>query len=263
VGTRAAPDDRAAVDPPVMVVTGASRGIGAGLAAFAARRGLRLGLCARTVPAAPAESEAVVASVDVGDPAAVDGFARDVVDRFGRIDLWVNNAGVLGPIGPLADADPGALARHMETNVLGVVHGSAAFARHVRARPGTGSLVNVSSGAATSPYRGWAVYCASKAAVEMLTEVVGLEERGAGLLAYAVAPGVVDTDMQALIRSTPSGSFPDVDRFHRLADEGAFATADWVAAWILERCLDRATRWEPEEGRGSVRFRVPEPPPSR
>jgi len=246
-------------DPPVVVITGASRGIGAGLAAGAAARGMRLGLCARTVPAPPAGAPAVVASVDVADAPALDAFADEVVRRFGRIDLWVNNAGVLDPIGPLADAPLAEVARHFDTNVLGVAHGSAVFARHVRSRPGAGSLVNISSGAAVSPYRGWAPYCASKAAVEMLTEVVGLEERGAGLLAYAVSPGVVDTDMQALIRGTPARSFPDVERFRRLHDEEGLATAAWVAACIFERCLDPGTRWEPGEGRGSVRFRVPDP----
>jgi NAD(P)-dependent dehydrogenase (short-subunit alcohol dehydrogenase family) len=244
----------------VAVVTGASRGIGAGLAARFAASGVRLGLCARTTPDVPAGADALAASVDVRDAAAVDAFAQAVVERFGRIDVWVNNAGVLDPIGPLADADPVALARHVDTNVLGVAHGSATFARHVRTRPGSGSLVNLSSGAATTPYRGWSAYCASKAAVEMLTEVVGLEERDAGLLAYAVAPGVVDTDMQALIRATSPEAFPDVDRFLRLHREGSFATADWVAGCILERCVDPGTRWEPESGRGSVRFRVPDDP---
>jgi len=246
----------------VAVVTGASRGIGAGLGVHFASQGLRLGLCARTVPTAPSGADVVAAAVDVGDAAAVDRFADEIVDRFGRIDLWVNNAGVLEPVGPLADADSAALERHVLTNVLGVMHGTAAFARHVRARAGEGSLVNISSGAAATPYRGWAAYCASKAAVEMVTEVVGLEEAGAGLLAYSVSPGVVDTDMQAMTRATPADVFPDVGRFLRLHEEGAFLTPDWIGACILERCLDPATRWRPVAGQGSVRFRVPDGPPA-
>ena len=247
---------------PVAVVTGASRGIGAGLGAYFASRGLRLGLCARTVPSTPAGVDVLAAAVDVGDAAAVDRFAAEVVDRFGRIDLWVNNAGVLEPVGPLADADATALERHIATNVLGVMHGTAVFARHVRSRTGEGSLVNISSGAATTAYRGWAPYCASKAAVEVVTEVVGLEEAATGLLAYSVSPGVVDTDMQALTRATPADVFPDVGRFLRLHEEGAFLTPDWVGACILERCLDAATRWRPVAGQGSVRFRVPDGPPT-
>jgi hypothetical protein len=97
----------------------------------------------------------------------------------------------------------------------------------------------------------------------MLTQVVGLEEQDAGLLAYAVAPGVVDTDMQALIRETPEYRFPDVAKFHRINDEGAFTPSSWVAACILERCLDPSTRWSPEPGDGSVHFRVPDPPDGR
>jgi NAD(P)-dependent dehydrogenase (short-subunit alcohol dehydrogenase family) len=229
------------------------------MAGYFAARGIRLGLCARAVPVAPGGAAATVAAVDVSDAAAVDAFANEVVDRFGRIDLWVNNAGVLEPIGPLAEADPSALQRHVATNVLGVMFGSATFARHVRSRPGGGTLVNLSSGAATSAYRGWAAYCGSKAAVEMVTEVVGLEEQESGLSAYAVAPGVVDTAMQALIRSTPEAAFPDVGRFHRLAADDAFATPDWVAKWILEWCVDPATRLVPDVGRGSVGVRVPDP----
>jgi benzil reductase ((S)-benzoin forming) len=245
--------------PLVAVVTGAGRGIGAGLAAHFADRGIRLGLCSRRTPDAPSGVDALVAAVDVTDAAAVGAFAESVVARFDRIDVWINNAGVLDPVGPLADADPAVLERNVAINVLGVMHGTAAFVRHVRRRAGTGSLVNVSSGAATSPYRGWAAYCASKAAVEMLTEVVGLEEADAGLLAFAVAPGVVDTDMQARIRATPEEDFPDVARFRRLHDEGAFLTPAWVGACILERCVDPATRWVPEPGRGAVHFRVPDP----
>jgi benzil reductase ((S)-benzoin forming) len=219
----------------VAVVTGASRGIGAGLARRFAERGMALGLCARSVPPAPpgADGRVVAASVDVTDAAAVDAFAARVADALGPIDLWVNNAGALAPIGPLRDADPAALDTHVRTNVLGVLLGSRAYARHVRSRPRGGVLVNVSSGAATSVYAGWAAYCASKAAVDQLTRVVAVEEADAGLRALAIAPGVVDTDMQAAIRATPAERFPALDRFLALARENAFNSPDWVADEFL------------------------------
>jgi benzil reductase ((S)-benzoin forming) len=238
----------------VAVVTGASRGLGAGLAKALADTGLRLGLCARTVPAAPDGADAVTASVDVTDARALDRFADEVVERFGRVDLWVNNAGVLGPIGPLIDADPGALRLHIDINVTGVLLGCRAFARVVRAQSGGGVLVNISSGAATKIYEGWAAYCASKAAVDMMTAVVATEERTHGLRAYALAPGVVDTDMQAQIRATPAASFPSVARFTKLDEEQAFNSPGRVASFILDLVESR------REVSDGVRIRVPDQP---
>jgi NAD(P)-dependent dehydrogenase (short-subunit alcohol dehydrogenase family) len=239
----------------VAVVTGASRGLGAGLAQAFAHRGLRLGLCARQVPIAPDGADAVSSAVDVTDPAALDRFGQEVVARFGRIDLWVNNAGVLHPVGPLADADPEALRRHVEINVTGVLFGSRSFARHVRSRPGGGVLVNMSSGAGTTVYEGWAAYCASKAAVDMMTAVVAAEEHGHGLRAYALAPGLVDTEMQATIRALPAARFPAVGRFLQVHEDQAFNSPEWAAGFILDLVAGR------REATDGVRIRVPDQPP--
>ena len=90
----------------VVVVTGASRGLGAGLAARFAQHGAVLGLCARTEPAPPAGARALCAAVDVTDAVAVEAFGAAVAAQLGPIDLWVNNAGVLEPLGPQRDHDP-------------------------------------------------------------------------------------------------------------------------------------------------------------
>ena len=259
-GGAQAPEARGAAGQ-VVVVTGASRGLGAALAAGFLARGLTVAACARTVPEPPGGADParwMAGAVDVTQAGQVDAFAAATVARFGRIDAWVTNAGVLAPIGPLADDDPGELAAHVATNVLGAMHGAAAFARHVRTRPGGGALVAISSGAATSPYQGWAPYCASKAAVEMLTEVVGLEEAAHGLRTYAVAPGVLDTGMQAEVRAASVEDFPAVGRFLEIHASGRFTDMDWVAACLVERCLDPATRLVAGDGAGSVRFRVPD-----
>lgn len=214
----------------MIVVTGASRGLGAGLAAAFAAAGFRLGLCARSAPVPPPGSAVVATAADVTDAAAVESFAAEVHDRLGPIALWVNNAGVLGPVRPLRDADPVEVATNLEVNVLGVVHGTQAFLRHRSDHDPV--LVNISSGAATAPYAGWGAYCTAKAAVEQLTAVVAVEEPG--IRAYAVAPGVVDTDMQAEIRATPPERFPAVGRFHQLAADDAFNSPTWVADRLLE-----------------------------
>jgi len=229
----------------VAVVTGASRGLGAGLARVFADEGLKLALCARSEPALPEGADGLALRADVTDPAAVEALAREAVRRFGRIDLWVNNAGVLEPIAPLRDVEPADFALHLRVNVLGVFHGTRSFVRHLRARGGEGVLVNVSSGASQNAYAGWSAYCAAKAAVDRLTEVVQLEEADAGLRAYAVAPGVIDTDMQALIRATPSERFPSVERFLEMKREERFNSPAFVARELLALAFDPARR--PEE----------------
>ncbi|MEX2660251.1 MAG: SDR family NAD(P)-dependent oxidoreductase [Acidimicrobiales bacterium] len=216
----------------VVVITGASRGLGAGMAARLAEGGARLGLCARTV--LPAQGDAVVQSVDITDAAAVVAFTDDVAEALGPIDLWVNNAGVLDPVAPLRDADPDAVATNVAINVAGVSNGTIAYVRHRREVGGGGALVNITSGAARSPYQGWAAYCASKAAVDMLTRVVAAEESSSGTRVLAVAPGVVDTDMQARIRASSPEDFPEVGRFHELHRTGSFNSPAWVADQLVE-----------------------------
>src|SRR5581483_581697 len=197
-----------------------------------------LGLCARTRPEAPPDSpDPIVEIVDVTDAAALEAFAAMTVERFGRIDLWINNAGTVAPIGPLVTADAGAVRVNVEVNLLGAFHGSAAFARHVRSRSGPGVLVNIVSGAATRPYEGWAAYCASKAGVVMLTEVVAREEGPHGLVAFALSPGVVDTGMQDLVRATGTDEFPEGDRFRRLHAEGRLKSPAQVARFVLDRLV--------------------------
>ena len=113
------------------VITGASRGIGAGLAAEFAARGMNLALCARgdsPVPAG-AKDHTITARVDVRDEAAVESFAQAAVERFGSIDLWVNNAGVLEPIAPLRELELDAIRHHLEINLIGVFLGTRTFAR--------------------------------------------------------------------------------------------------------------------------------------
>ncbi len=240
---------------PVVVVTGASRGLGAGLAEALAGSGMRLGLLARNEPPVPAgaEDHCVSMAGDVTDPGALDRLVAGVVGTFGRIDWWVNNAGLLEPVGPLADADPAAVSRLVAVNVTGVLLGSRAFARHVRDRPGTGVVVNISSGAATTPYEGWAPYCASKAAVDQATDVLALEGARYGLRAHTLSPGVVDTAMQSLIRDQPAERFPAVDRFIDLHARGAFNSPAWVGAYLIELCEGRT---DP----GRVHHRVPDEP---
>lgn len=225
-----------------VVITGASRGLGAGLAEELARRGMRLGLCARGAPALADGPDVVAARLDVRDAAAVERFAAEVAARLGPIDLWINNAGVLEPIRPLCDAPVDEWTRHIEVNVLGVAWGSAAFCRHRRAVGPGGTLVNVSSGAGRKGYFGWSAYCAGKAAVDRLSECLALEEKAAGTRVLSVAPGIIETRMQEQIRASSAADFPEVERFVRMKEEDRFSSPAWVAARLLELVFDPARR---------------------
>jgi len=220
------------------VITGASRGIGAGIAEIFAGRGMNLGLASRSAPALPTSDTVLARSVDVRDEAAMGAFAADVAERFGAVDVWINNAGVLDPIAPLRKVSVEAFREHVDINLTGVFVGSRCYIEHVRARAGGGVLINISSGAAWGGYAGWSAYCASKAGVALLTQCVALEEAEAGLRAHAVAPGVVDTEMQALIRSSAEEDFPSLERFMELKRDDGFNTVPFVAEHLLAIAFD-------------------------
>ncbi|MBK1620556.1 hypothetical protein CKO42_19405 [Lamprobacter modestohalophilus] len=236
----------------VALITGASRGLGAGLAERFIEHGLRVAVCARTQPKIEGDSAKILSvAADVTDAEAMQQLCDTAVDRFGRIDLWINNAGLLAPIGPLRDNDPAEFARHIQVNVVGVFNGSRAFIRHLRQRGGDGVLLNISSGAARNAYAGWSAYCAGKAAVDRMSESIALEESDTGLRVHAVAPGIIDTDMQAMIRNCSPEQFPRVQKFLDLKANEGFSSP----AFIADRLLDLA--FDPSAAEAAVAISLP------
>ena len=226
----------------VAFVSGASRGVGAGLATRFAEAGLRLVLCSRTSPVLPSSETVLARTLDVRDEDALEALVGDAEKQFGAIDLWVNNAGVLDPIRPIRDVSLEEFREHIDINLAGVFLGTRTYVRHLRRLGRGGVLINVSSGAAWNPYAGWGAYCAGKAGVERLTEVVAVEEAEIGLRAYSVAPGVIDTAMQERIRASSPEDFPDVERFHELKREGGFNSPGYVADEFLGIAFDPERR---------------------
>lgn len=242
----------------VAFISGASRGIGEAIALRASELGMRLVLCARSAPSIPESDSVIARSLDVRDAESMEALVSEAEERFGTIDLWINNAGVLEPISLMRDMSLDDFKTHLEVNLTGVFIGSQCYVRHLHRRAavkGTepagasggdaGVLLNMSSAAAWKAFEGWAPYCAAKSGVERLTEVVALEEAALGLRAHSVAPGVVDTEMQALIRSTSADRFPDVDAFREMKETDSFNSARYVANEFLAIAFDPSRR--PEE----------------
>ena len=184
-------------DGAVVVITGASRGIGRALAGSLGRRGARLALLARSQDdldrvLAESGSAGLALAVDVGDRSAVDGAIAQVTEQLGAVDVLVNNAGV-GAFGPFVDTDAEVFERLMRINYLGTVYATKAVLPGMLRR-GRGEVVNVASVAGRFGAPLEAAYSATKFAMVGLTESLSVELRGTGVHVSLVNPGLVDTD---------------------------------------------------------------------
>jgi NAD(P)-dependent dehydrogenase (short-subunit alcohol dehydrogenase family) len=180
-----------ALTDQVILITGCSSGIGHALASELATRGQRVFASARKLAALEALSgpQLEKLSLDVTEEASIAKAVAQVIERAGRIDILVNNAG-FNPFGPLAELPLADARRLFETNVLGPLALIQAVFPHMAAR-GQGRIVNVGSVAGVLPTPFAGVYCASKAGVHMLSEVLRMEVQPFGIDVIEVQPGGV------------------------------------------------------------------------
>lgn len=230
---------------PVTVVTGGSRGIGAAVSARLAQEGHDVVIGYHSDEAAAAKAadavraagrRCVTVQVDTADEAAVDRLFDTAAAELGPVTGLVNNAGVSGPVGPLADADAADMRRALDVNVLGYLLCARRAVRDLKANGG-GAIVNISSAAATLGAPGEYVhYAAAKGAVDTLTVGLAKEVAGDGIRVNAVAPGVIWTEFHA-----------DPERPAKLADGipmGRSGQPEEIAAavsWLLSADASYAT----------------------
>ncbi len=192
-------------DRPTALVSGSARGIGREAARRLAEDGYRVVVSARDESKAQqaagelaaSGAEVLAAQLDVSDSGSVDRLAERLAGEVGRLDVLVNNAGVIGDTGASAgEADLGEVRTTLETNLFGAWRLSQAALPLLR-KSGQGRIVNVSSGMGQlDDMGGWApAYRMSKAGLNVLTRMLAREERDAGILVNSVCPGWVRTDM--------------------------------------------------------------------
>ena len=177
--------------------------------------------------------------VDLADTAAIDRAADRVAQRlrgkrYAKAVL-INNAGIVLPVAPLERADPYDLERNLVVNLVAPVLLMRRFLADTEGVATLRRIINISSGAARRPVQGWGAYCAAKAGLDMATRVVALEAeaRGLAIEAVSLAPGVIDTPMQGVVRGASAADFADVERFRQMKAEGVLRAAEDVAAEIL------------------------------
>jgi benzil reductase ((S)-benzoin forming) len=219
------------------IVTGASRGLGLALTEILA--GNPENQVFALARSADSRVPGVPIAVDLADTAALEA-ACDRIDAASRGKRYekavlINNAGVVAPVAPLEDTDPVELERNLVVNLVAPMLLMRRFLLATEGMASVRRIINISSGAGRRPIFGWSAYCSAKAGLDMASRVVALEAgaRGHAVEVVSLAPGVIDTEMQAHVRSRPADAFPDVERFRRMKEDGELRSAADVASDIV------------------------------
>ncbi|SLN21194.1 putative oxidoreductase [Roseivivax jejudonensis] len=229
----------------VVLITGASRGIGAAAARRFAEAGAKVALVARGSDAIADLAGEIGAERAVAIPCDISRFweveqtVQNCVTAFGRIDVLVNNAGVIEPISHMAEADPDAWGQVIDINLKGVFHGMRAALPRMVAQ-GSGTILTIGSGAAHGPVEAWSHYCASKAGALMLTRMADKEYGEAGIRALSLSPGTVATQMQREIKASGVNPVSELDWSDHIPPE-------WVAAALVWMCGPDADEYKGAE----------------
>ena len=227
-----------------VLITGASRGIGAEAARVFAEAGANVALVARSADsiadlAGEIGQKAVAIPCDISRYWEVEQAVENCVTAFGGLDILINNAGVIEPISRMDEADPDGWGQVIDINLKGVFHGMRA-ALPVMEHAGGGTILTISSGAAHGPVEAWSHYCASKAGAAMLTMCLHKEMGDKGIRAMGLSPGTVATQMQREIKASGINPVSQLDWSDHIP-------ADWPAKALLWMCGPEADAYLGEE----------------
>lgn len=232
----------------VFIITGASRGLGLGVADILIEQGeaVQLICIARNEKlelTKKAEKKGVPLNflkADLADLGELDTLMDEAFNLINKDEVkgvyLINNAGTVEPIAPLEKCRYEDIKRNIDLNLSAPLILSSAFVRHTRIMKAEKRVITVTSGASKRAIYGWSAYCSAKAGVNLFTACAAEEEKdhdhGVGFAAFS--PGVMDTDMQVTIRSSSKENFKPVDDFRGLKEDGKLRPAHVVADKLLQ-----------------------------
>ncbi len=220
------------------IITGTSRGIGEAIAKALLSKNNKLFCISRneseSLKKLASEKGALIDQITF-DLSNSDGIETLMESIFQKIDknqtekiALINNAGLLAPVKPVHRASNAELVDHINVNLIAPMLLTSLFIKKVLDWPIPKTIMNISSGAAINPYFGWSPYCSSKAGLNMFAASVGMEQsyEEFPVKIFSVAPGIVETSMQELIRSTDEKDFVYKQKFVELKEQGQLSDAD-------------------------------------
>ena len=239
-----------------VLITGASRGIGAAAARAFAAAGANVALVARSTDdiaaiAGDIGEKALAIPCDVARYTEVETAIGATAQAFGGLDILINNAGAIDPIGHLPETDPEIWGRTIDINLKGVMYGMRAAMPGMIAQ-GHGTIINISSGAAHGPVEGWTAYCSSKAGAFMLTRAADLEAREKGLRILGLSPGTVATQMQRDIKASGINPVSQLDWSVHIPPEWPAQALLWMCTSVADDYLGQDVSLRDEGVRAKV-----------
>ena len=239
-------------DARTVVVTGGTRGIGRGLALEFLKRGHRVVVCGRSDESAGAAAaglaghgEALGMGCDVSDYASVQALWDAAVERFGGVDIWINNAGISNRRVPVADLDPDEVAEVVNANLLGSFNGCRVAINGMLKQENGGAVYvfeGFGSNGMTAP--GLTPYGSTKRAITYMAKSLAKEVRGSNVIVGALSPGIVITDMAMLAAGRDDKRARQARKIYNILGDRVERVTPWLAGKVLANRRNGAKfRW--------------------